>query len=120
MRLGQLDRRIAILKPVVTDDGFTEDATSWGILCRRWARVINGKGREAIEQQGIEAIIPRVFILRVDSKMRRVTTRDRLVSDGRLFDIQAIAEIGRREAVELIVVASDDPAPDLGTLPAIP
>jgi head-tail adaptor len=120
MRLGQLDRRVAILKPVVTDDGFTEDATGWAILCRRWSRVINGKGREAIEQQGIEAIIPKVFVLRHDRKAAKTTPRDRLIFDGRTYDIQAVSEIGRREGIEIIAAASDDVAPDLATLPVLP
>jgi hypothetical protein len=122
MKAGALDRRISILRqgPAV-DDGYTTLPGEFGLLANRSASWRPASRTEQFENAGIEAKSGGSFWIRSDITTRQVVETDKLVYTGRIYEILGIREIGRREGLELIVVAGDDDSPiDISGLSPIP
>lgn len=111
MKAGQLDRRIAIQRRVVTQDAYGEEnegEDAWSSLAERWAsyRPIDGSERFAAEQFVAREQVE--FLVRWDSSLADVTPRDRVVypiaapaPEAHVYDIMAVHELGRREGLRL-------------------
>ena len=105
MDAGSLDRRITIKRASATVDAFNEPAGSWATLATVWAgmKPVNDAERtragETLAQMQIR------FTIRWSSVMATVDPRDRLMFDGRTFDINGAKEIARREYLEITATA---------------
>lgn len=109
MKAGKLDRRITVQRQgEATDDGYTTQPGALEDYCTRWASWKPANGRETFEAQGREALAGGTFWLRWDSLSSGISTTDVVLFEGRTWDIAAVQQIGRREGVELIVVAGDE------------
>jgi head-tail adaptor len=109
VRAGKLDRRISILRygaPV--DDGYTLIEGELGVLVQRSASWRPATRKEQFENAGTEAKAGGIFWIRSDTDTRHIAETDKLVFEGRMFDILGFSEIGRREGIELLVAADDD------------
>lgn len=104
MRAGKLDRRIYIeAKSVARDATYGSEQITWTTHAEAWAevkdRLADSSDERVAQGQRIATRSTRVtlrWIAGVTSDMRV-----RLKSDGRLLQIVAIAEIGRREGLQL-------------------
>lgn len=111
VRAGQLDRRVTILRqgPPV-HDGLQNLPGAFGPIGTRAGSVKPLPGRETVEHMAKVARAPLSVWLRFDSLTRTITARDAVKIDGRRYQIIAPpVEVGRREGIELNVVASDAP-----------
>lgn len=107
MEAGKLDRRVTIeRRGAPVDTGMTKKPGPWAYLADRAAEVIYSRGRETLANQGVEAELPVAFRVRFDSVTKTITVRDRLIYEGKPFDLKSVNEIGRRDGVELVGVAS--------------
>jgi SPP1 family predicted phage head-tail adaptor len=108
MKAGSLDRRIQFLRATMTDDGLTSTET-WadhGLpVYAAKADVSDGERWRAGE---VSAHITTRFRVRWSSFTSDLTPKDRLVCEGRTYDIIGIKEIGRREALEITAAARID------------
>lgn len=101
MRSGRLDRIITLQRAVKDQDEYGEEIETWVDITDCWAERVELRGSERFEAQQTQA--------KVEAKYRiwwmpGVTPIDRLIdSDGRVYDIKATLEIGRREGLELHV-----------------
>lgn len=109
MKAGPLDRQITILRRgAATDDGYTTKPGALGIFCERKAKWKAANGRTVFESQGREALAGGTFHVRYDNTTRNISETDFVVYDSRLWTILGISEMdGRREGLELLVVATD-------------
>lgn len=109
MKAGKLDRRITVQRqgPAV-DDGYTTQPGALTDYCIRWASWKPANGRETFESQGNEAKAGGTFWLRYDGLTSAILATDVVLFEGRTWEIKAVQQLGRREGVELIVVAGDD------------
>jgi hypothetical protein len=122
MKAGPLDRRVSILRegPAV-DDGYTMVPGGLGLLATRWASWKPATRAEQFENAGNEAKLGGTFWLRSDSTTRHIVETDKVVHDGRTYDILGLSEIGRREGIELLVAGNDEELEiDLSGLSPIP
>lgn len=113
LRSGSLDRRVKILRRApASDDGYGAQPGEWLAAFRRWASV---KPRGSQAREGGEPIVAegkagrRVLSvwLRWDSETREITEQHALELDDVRYEIVAPPlELGRREGIELLVVAS--------------
>lgn len=99
---GRLDRRVVIQRKTVAQDAVGEPVETWAT----WQTVWMGKKDIRAEER-----------LRSDQELAAETTvwmshwingllyEDRLVSEGKTYDIVAIAEIGRRAGLEITAQA---------------
>lgn len=122
MKAGNLDRRISILRAgAATDDGYTMVPGALGLLATRWAAWKPVTRREQYEDAANIAKAEGTFWLRSDSTTRQIVETDKLVHDGRTYEILGLSEIGRREGIELLVVGDDQGEEiDLSGLSPIP
>lgn len=101
IRAGLLDRRIRIERRVERVDDSGQVVLDWVKRAEVWARVEPLGGRENFGQDQFVATGDLRFTIRWRSD---VTPLERIVYDGREYDIVTVADVGRREA--LLVVGS--------------
>ena len=103
-----MDRRVVIQRQgAAVDNGYTTKPGDWATLGERWAQLIRSRGREVFENLGIEADVPLTILMRFDALTRTITEKDRLVVEGRAFNLKSVVEIGRRDGIECVGVAGD-------------
>lgn len=112
MKARSLDRRVRIERAVPVDDGYQTRTDAWAPLGEVWAQFIRTGGREGREAAGREALATASFRIRFSEELRDLLPSDRVIypadGAGRVYDIQSVVEIGRREGLELICVAGSD------------
>lgn len=105
---GRRDRRIRIEQPLKqrTDRG-AETVTWVPYGPKAWAEIAPLRGNESIEAQALQArfdtTIRTLFIEGVRTEMRIVAT-----DTGQIYDIRHVAEIGRRDGLEIQCTARED------------
>lgn len=104
MQAGRLDRRIElrhVSKSLDTASGQTVESwpTAYATV---WASKRDVRAREYFSAQQVNAEITTVFQIRYRSD---VVATDRILCDGLSYNIHSIAEIGRREGLEIMATA---------------
>lgn len=102
MPAGRLDRRVTLQRPVEIQDSAGAVTLSWITDVTVWAGRRDIRAREFIAADTTIADTEAVFTIRWHSAVR---VRWRLLENDRSYDITGIAEIGRREGLELRCVA---------------
>lgn len=105
IRAGTLDRRIVIQTNTPAQDGYGEPVASWSTLATVWARYEALTGRERFVADQVAAEIDARFTIRYRSD---VTPKQRVTWDSKTWDIAAVLEEGRREALHLLCTARSD------------
>ena len=105
MRAGKLDRKIDVLRASTSRNGFNEEVAAWEPLARVWAEAVpisDGERRRAGETLSSKKFR---FTIRYSSQVYTVDPRDRIRYDGRIFDINGVKDVGRREGIEITATA---------------
>jgi SPP1 family predicted phage head-tail adaptor len=102
LNAGRLDRRITIEIKTVAQDEFGQPVETWTTLATVWAHKRDIRASEKFRAQQEIAEEAAVFEIRWRSG---IDAGDRLVHDGKTYDIEGVAEIGRREGLELMATA---------------
>jgi SPP1 family predicted phage head-tail adaptor len=105
VRAGQLDRKIEIQRYAPNrDETSGEIVPGWATLYTVWASKKQQSGREAIRAEQLVASQTVVFTIRY----KDVQPKDRVLFEGRYYDIKSINELGRKEGLELITEGKDN------------
>lgn len=103
---GPRDRRILIERRTYTLDSFGGEVVTWVSLGTRWASSLPVKDGERFgNQEAIATITHRFQILWESAIWAQIDPRCRITFDGRLYDIVAVKEIGRRDGIEISATA---------------
>ncbi len=97
---GKLDRRITLQAPNLAQDAAGEPVPSWADVATVWAAVVPLRGRELIAAQS--EVPSAAFKVRIRWRSD-LTEAMRIQHGGQAYGIQQIAELGRREGLELLV-----------------
>lgn len=89
---GHLDRRITIQRATTTLNGFNEPVETWSDLTTVWAKRTDASATESYRAQEVGAQISARFRVRYSSLIADVNPRDRIVFDGRLYNITRVSE----------------------------
>lgn len=108
MQAGRMDRRITIERFTVTKNAFNEDVEAWAPLVTVWASKEDIRDGERWAAAEVSAEITTRFRIRYSSQVADVNPKDRLLFDGREYNIVAVKEIGRREGLEITAAARAD------------
>ena len=108
MRAGELDRRIDIQSAVITNNDLNEPIETWISLGSVWAKKTDISDGERIRASEVSAQITTRFLIRWSIAMSAVTPKDRLIFDGKTYDIFFVKEIGRHEGIEISAAARAD------------
>lgn len=82
-----------------TKDSYGEEIIAWTPLLTVWASKADERGREYLASNVERAETRTLFRVRWRSDLK---AQDRLICEGIDYDIEGIAEIGRRRGLELI------------------
>ena len=112
MKAGRLDRRIRIERKAVTYSPSGAPLEAWSTLATRWAEARPLDGTERFSEPQLLAQGFTTFRIRWSSSVSDVDPLDRAIFDGRVYDIMAVREIGRREGLEIDAVYRADIEPE--------
>lgn len=102
MRAGRLDRRVTLQLRTLVQDAQGQNVEAWSTLAEVWASKRDVTGREYFAAQATNAEGSAVFQIRYRSD---VTVLNRLVCEGVTYNIRHVAELGRREGLQLACTA---------------
>lgn len=105
LHAGDLDRRITIERAVITTDALGGEARDWQAASPIWADVDPVSDGERWRAQEVAAHVTHRFRIRWGAG---VTPEDRIIYDGRVFEISGVKEIGRRVGQEITASARAD------------
>jgi SPP1 family predicted phage head-tail adaptor len=108
MRAGALDRRITLRHATVTTNDYGEEVPTWIDLATVWASKQDVSDAERVRAQQTGASITTRFQVRYSVLLAELTTRDQLLCEGRLYNVSAIKELGRRHGLEITATAQAD------------
>ena len=93
-----MDRRATILVRSLSQNGYGEQIETFATVDTVWAQKVELSGQEVLAAQQVSAEVTTIFRIRWRSD---VTATCRLLVDGVTYMIAYIAELGRRERLEL-------------------
>jgi SPP1 family predicted phage head-tail adaptor len=96
--LGPLDRRVTIERSIAIPDGLGGEEASWGRHADVWASYYPISDSERLRAAEVAATITARFRIRWGLD---VGPTDRLVFDGRIYEIVGVKEIGRHKGQEI-------------------
>lgn len=106
---GKLDRRITLQRFTYTvAAGSGEQVKVWADIATRWASKKDVSDSERVASAEVSAEIGTRFVVRWDSLLRDLNPKDRLVFEGRTYEIVAVKEIDRRVGIEISAIARAD------------
>jgi SPP1 family predicted phage head-tail adaptor len=108
MQAGKLDRRIIIRRAVRTIDAMNSQVETFVDFITVWAAVWFVSDGERAKSGQLNASRIVRFQIRYSSAAATVNPKDRIVFDGRIYDIIADKEIGLREGIELTAATRMD------------
>lgn len=100
-----MDRRIRLERATSTIDEFGREDKTWGLLSEVWARVEYGAGNETRLNMEVTAEQRRTFAIRW---LDGLLVTDRVTYESRAWEILDIAELGRRDGLEITAIARTD------------
>lgn len=103
MQAGKLDRRIMLQHRTQSRDATSgQQVETWETYVTVWANRRDSNSREFFASQQTIAEGTAVFRLRYRDD---VQATDRIICEGKTYNIRPPAEIGRREGLEIIATA---------------
>jgi SPP1 family predicted phage head-tail adaptor len=102
MRAGKMDRLATLKHRELSRNAHGEQVPTYTDYAEVWAEKLDLRGREFFSAQQTNAESTVKFRIRHRTDM---VLTDRIVCEGNTYDIQQIAEIGRRDGLELIATA---------------
>ena len=99
--IGKLDRQITIQSLTQTQGEYGELIDTWTDVATVWANAYAGAGKEFVAARQVNAEVSMQFQIR----WMAVSTTMRILYDGKYFDIVDIAEVGRRERLNIFAKA---------------
>lgn len=104
---GILDRRITLQRFATAQDPTGDVIETWVDLAEVWAAVEPLGGLERLQAAQLTASIDTRFTIRYRPDLTAALHRIRY--DGKLYDIVAVIELGRREGLQLDAAWADAP-----------
>ena len=103
LRAGRLDRRIIIQVATKSTGTAGGESRSWGTLATVWAEYKPVRGSESFVGVEHYAEAEVRFTIRYRND---VTPDNRITYDGKTYDIVAVLQIGRKEALDILAKAA--------------
>ncbi len=102
---GRLDRLVQFERASMTTDALNEPVEQWGLLASVWASATPVSDGERFAAGERAAEITMRFRTHHCAVLADLDERDRVVFDGRVYDITGVKEIGRQRGIEVTAAA---------------
>jgi SPP1 family predicted phage head-tail adaptor len=112
---GVRDRAVRLERHGVTYDQWNQPTEGWALLAEVWASKDDVSDGEKLRAAQVGSSMTSRFGLAYDEVTASLTTADRLVCDGKTYDISGIKELGTRQGIE---VTASVPGPVLQPAPS--
>jgi len=102
---GDLDRRVQLQRQLNTTDENGQPNGALVTIDTVWANVKPAGGREFVASRAAQAVVDATFRIRWRRDLADPSyqaARWIIAFDGKLYDVQAISEIGRRVGLEIL------------------
>lgn len=99
MRAGKLRRRASLQRKSVSQDSYGAEVVSWAEFAAVWAAVRPLQGREFWASQGEQGEATTEITIRY---LAGVQVEDRVVAEGRTYDIEAVTWDERQREMVLV------------------
>lgn len=96
-----MDRRIDIIRALVSQNAFGEEIPTWETLVTVWAEMKPMTGSERYVENQFQGVTNSTFRIRWSDAVKTMTVEDKIIFDNRLFDVLGVREISRREGLEI-------------------
>lgn len=103
-----LNRVIELQRVTIERNGFGEGVETWATLATRKAQRSDVSAAESFRAQEVGAQLTTRFTIRYSGELATLNPRDRLLFDGRTYQITGVREKQRRRWLEVDCVARDD------------
>ena len=101
---GALDRRVRIERRSGQTNGFGETIETWLDMGAVWASRWDVSDSEQMKAAELGGAVTTRFKVRYSSLTETIGARDRLRSEGRVYEVTGVKQIGRREIIEITTV----------------
>lgn len=109
LRAGDLNRRISLQRfSHAVDPASGERVKTWATIETVWASRRRASARETLASAELAAVVSDIFEIRWAVAWSDLNPKDRLVFEGRAYEIASVDEIGRREGLRIGAVARAD------------
>lgn|SRR5574337_65813 len=98
MNAGKMDRRITLQRKSEAQDSFGEAIGTWTDIATVWAEVAPLTGKERWAAQQVKAEADTLFRIHY---LPGLTPLDRVLYNGKTYDVYSVIEIGRRKGHEI-------------------
>lgn len=95
--LGELDKRITIMRAEAIDDGIASVGGPHAEVGKRWAKKTDISDGERMRAGEHASEVTTRFLVLSDSLTRTITGADRIVHAGRTYFVTGVKETGDRE-----------------------
>lgn len=95
---GDLNQRVSIRRRAVSKDVGGRETVTWPAIAEMWACKRDVSGREQLAAGQVAAEHVSRFLIRWRADVR---TTDRVDCGGQLYEVQHVAELGRREFLQV-------------------
>lgn len=106
MDAGSLDRRVTFERATVSVDDYGAAVETWAPLATVWAAVTPISDGERWAAGQVAAEVSARFVVRWSHDVSDISPANRLVMSGRVYGIEGVKEIGRREGLEITAKAN--------------
>lgn len=106
---GKLDRRLRLERATtIQDAGSGQDVETWQLLATVWGSWRRASARETLASAEVTAAVTDIFEVRWSQQVRELGPKDRVVYDGKTYDIVEATEIDRRVGIRIAATARAD------------
>lgn len=107
---GDMNRRAVFQRATVTCNNFNEQIESWATLASVWVNRRDVSAAESFRAQEVGAQLSLRFRIRYSPDVADLNPRDRVLYDGRVYNLTGVREIKRNRWLEVDCVVRDDVA----------
>jgi SPP1 family predicted phage head-tail adaptor len=97
MKAGRLRHLVCIETPVESANEYGEPIKQWKSLCKAWAGIEPLKGNEKFSAMQVSSEVDNRIVIRWTPEADKITTKDRVVFGGKIYDIKDVLNIDERD-----------------------
>jgi SPP1 family predicted phage head-tail adaptor len=105
---SQLDERLTVLRATLAANAYNELVETWADYVTVWTAHVDATVGETLRAAEVGAKISIHFTVRFSPETETITPKDRLLFEGKTFDIIGMREIQRNHWLEIHAVARPD------------
>ena len=104
----KLDRRVVLQRKTITRGEANAPLETWTVLATVWASKRDVTDVERLRADEVGSALTTRFAIRWSTDVDDLGADDRLIFDGRTYNIEGVREIGRHDGLEINATARQE------------